>query len=155
MRSLPFFLLTLFVVSSCHEKSSSSPATTAQTDSTLFAGPEQLGDLDDGILSESSGVAASKQNPGYLWTEEDSGNPAEIQLVNKQGDVAGRYTLAGVTNRDWEDIAVGPGPIPGTSYIYVAEIGDNQLRYPVKTIYRFPEPTLDHNKVPVAATISH
>ncbi len=119
----------------------------------LFAQPEQLGDLNDGLLSESSGVAPSKQNPGYLWTEEDSGNPAEIQLINQKGEVAGRYTLAGVDNRDWEDIAVGPGPLPGKSYVYVAEIGDNKLRYPVKIIYRFPEPTLPRNKLPVVDTI--
>ncbi|RYF64969.1 MAG: hypothetical protein EOO39_25690 [Cytophagaceae bacterium] len=105
-------------------------------------------------MSESSGVAGSLQNPGYLWTDEDSGNPAEVQLINKEGEVAGRYTLAGITNRDWEDIAVGPGPIPGKSYVYVAEIGDNQSQYPTKTIYRFPEPTLRKSESTVVETIT-
>ena len=151
MRLLFLFLLTLLISIGCHKKTNSTVNQAA--DSTLFARPEQLGDLADGILSESSGIAASKQNPGYLWTEEDSGNPAEIQLISQKGEVAGRYTLAGVDNRDWEDIAVGPGPIPGKSYVYVADIGDNRLRYPVKIIYRFPEPTVNKHKLPATETI--
>ncbi|MBO0951616.1 hypothetical protein [Fibrella forsythiae] len=167
----PFlFLIAILFVSSCHQKRSNhEPMVTAaadsliqvsytsnqiKTDSALFAKPEQLGDLDDNSLSESSGVAASHQNPGYLWTDEDSGNPAEVQLINKAGEVAGRYTLAGITNIDWEDIAVGPGPMPGKSYVYVAEIGDNSSQRPTKTIYRFPEPTLKKNESTVLETIS-
>ena len=53
----------------------------------------------------------------------------------------GAYTIDGATNVDWEDIAVGPGPQPGTSYLYVADIGDNaSARNPV-VVYRVAEPT--------------
>src|SRR5690606_20653452 len=52
-------------------------------------------------------------------------------------------TLQGARNRDWEDIAVGPGPEPDKNYVYVADIGDNHERYATKYIYRFEEPLID------------
>lgn len=170
MKSLSLFLFVLLIGGGCHKKSKSSgaaasPVTDSLTrvsytvqdiamDTTLFARPERIGELADDRLSESSGIAPSQANPGYLWTEEDSGNPNEIQLINQRGDVVGQCTLAGTTNRDWEDIAVGPGPLPGRPYVYVAEIGDNYLRHPIKTIYRFLEPTVKRGKTPVSETIS-
>jgi hypothetical protein len=48
--------------------------------------------------------------------------------------------LPGIRNRDWEDMAAGPGPDSTKSYVYIAEIGDNDARYEVKYIYRFEEP---------------
>ena len=125
-----------------------------KADTSLFAKPKSVGVMDDAALVEASGLAPSRQNPGYLWTEEDSGNPSEIQLLSEKGTIVARYTLAGLANRDWEDMAVGPGPVPGQSYIYVADIGDNKLRYPTKVIYRFPEPTIAGRSLPVTETIS-
>ena len=46
-------------------------------------------------------------------------------------------------NRDWEDIAVGPGPVDGKNYVYVGEIGDNDAKYRFKRVYRFEEPVLN------------
>jgi hypothetical protein len=123
-------------------------------DTTLFGGPLRVGIMDDPTLTEASGLAPSAKNPDYLWMEEDSGNPNEIQLLDKQGRVAGRFTLTGVDNRDWEDIVVGPGPVAGQSYVYVCEIGDNRLRYPTKVIYRFPEPSLAGKTLPVKESIA-
>lgn len=110
--------------------------------------------MDDPTLVEASGLAPSAKNPGYLWTEEDSGNSNQIQLLTKQGRVVGRFTLTGVENRDWEDIAVGPGPVAGQSYVYVCEIGDNKRRYPIKVIYRFPEPSLAGKILPVNESVT-
>lgn len=118
-------------------------------DTSLFAGPYLVGTLDDPSLVEASGLAPSRQNPGYFWTEEDSGNPNQIQLLDKSGRIAGRFTLTELVNRDWEDIAVGPGPVAGKNYIYLADIGDNKLRYPTKIIYRFPEPSLQGKSLPI------
>ena len=43
-------------------------------------------------------------------------------------------------NRDWEDIALGNGPVAGTNYIYLADIGDNSIDSSQYYIYRFAEP---------------
>jgi hypothetical protein len=65
-----------------------------------------------------------------------------------------RFTLDGVENQDWEDIAVGPGPVPGETYIYLAEIGDNKLVRPEKIVYRFPEPTISGKQLPLEEHIT-
>ncbi|MCX6215520.1 hypothetical protein [Spirosoma sp.] len=125
-----------------------------KVDTTLFGKPRLINTLTDPSLIEASGLAPSLTNPGYLWTQEDSGNPNQIQLLTKTGDIAGRYILDGLTNHDWEDIATGPGPLTGKTYIYLAEIGDNDFKYPEKIIYRFSEPTITGNKLPVKEHIA-
>ena len=45
---------------------------------------------------------------------------------------------------DWEDIAVGPGPEPGVSYVYIGDIGDNLRLRSTISLLRFPEPDLDN-----------
>lgn len=97
--------------------------------------------VNDPSLNEASGIADSKANPGYLWVEQDSGNPPDIYLLQHNGTVLKSIHLAGVVNRDWEDIALASGPAPGKQYLYLAETGDNLLLYPDYAIYRLEEPT--------------
>lgn len=115
---------------------------TIPKDTTLFREARKVGVMHDDDLAEVSGLAASRIHPGYLWAEEDSGNGDQIQLISPTGQIVARFSIEEAKNRDWEDIAVGPGPIPGKSYIYVADIGDNRRWRSEKVIYRFPEPTL-------------
>ncbi|HVW95416.1 MAG TPA: hypothetical protein VHA56_05580 [Mucilaginibacter sp.] len=104
-------------------------------------------------LLEISGVAASRVNPGVLYIHNDSGNPNQVYLTNSNGDNIGTLTLVTVGNRDWEDIAVGPGPVTGTNYIYVGDIGDNDSKYKSVFVYRFPEPDLTGKTLPYTANI--
>lgn len=115
---------------------------TLTQDTTLFKEARKVGVIHDSNLWEISGVAASRNHPGFLWAEEDSGNSDQIQLISPKGNAVARFSVENAKNRDWEDIAVGPGPLPGKSYIYVADIGDNRGWYSEKVIYRFPEPAL-------------
>lgn len=94
-------------------------------------------------LEEASGLVASSRNPGMLWSHNDSGNPPEIFLIDSAAVTKKIFTLSGIRNRDWEDIARGPGPVDSVSYLYVGDIGDNQSHHNKKYIYRFPEPSLD------------
>jgi hypothetical protein len=105
-------------------------------------------------LLEISGVAASRINRGVLYIHDDSGNPNQVYLTNGTGDNIGTLTLTPVGNRDWEDIAVGPGPVAGVNYIYVGDIGDNDLKYSSIFIYRFPEPDLTGKTLPYVADIN-
>ncbi len=111
--------------------------------------------LNDSKFTEASGIGASQVNKGMFYLEEDSGNPNQIQLVDQTCSIAAIYTINGVANRDWEDLAVAPGPMAGISYVYVAEIGDNKSQYPTKFIYRFPEPSLTGKTLPVNETITN
>ncbi len=107
-----------------------------------FARAARLTLLKEKKLGEVSGIAASATNPGLFWVHNDSGNKPEVYLIDRSLKVLLTCRLDGVENRDWEDIAVGPGPEAGKSYLYVGEIGDNEARYQYKMIYRFEEPAL-------------
>jgi hypothetical protein len=92
-------------------------------------------------LVEASGLVESIANPGYLWSLNDGGNPAEVFLIDTLAKIKMVCKLK-VKNRDWEDIAIGAGPNAEKKYLYVADIGDNLGRYDYKYIYRFEEPSL-------------
>ena len=112
-----------------------------QNDSLFELGKSQ-GTNKNKRLEEASGLAASTANPGYFWTLNDSGNPSELFLLNEKAATIKTYAL-NVENRDWEDVALGPGPEENAQYLYVGDIGDNLSRYDVKYIYQLREPSID------------
>lgn len=107
-----------------------------------FLAPKDQGMVKNPSINEASGIVASRKNDGVLWTHNDSGNSAKVYAISSTGETLGEWTIAGAQNRDWEDIAIGPGPVEGETYLYVGDIGDNQALRPSLKIYRFPEPTL-------------
>src|SRR5678816_639683 len=106
----------LFLLCSC-QKNHQSPTIHTVFDSVPITKPLNP------LVNEISGIADSKINPGYLWGQEDSGNPSEIYLINHEGTKKKKIFLAGISNRDWEDIALFNGNI------YIAETGDNAQAY--------------------------
>ena len=90
-------------------------------------------------LEEVSGLAFSKKHPDKFYTHTDSGGESAVYVLDSLGREISKIILDEVDNRDWEDIAVGPGP-NGKSYVYVAEIGDNAGAHKSAKIFRFPEP---------------
>lgn len=108
-----------------------------------FLPGKKLSELTHKKLGEVSGLASSVANPGLFWALNDSGNDPEIFLIDRDLQIRSTYKLEGVKNRDWEDIAIGPGPDSTKKYIYVAEIGDNDAVHRLKYIYRFAEPVAD------------
>jgi hypothetical protein len=105
-----------------------------------FASAVTNGIVDIPLLKEASGVAASRNNPGVLWTENDSGNAAVVYAIDSQGRNLGTYALP--TNIDNEDIGIGPGPVTNVSYLYVTDIGDNNSDRTNIAIYQTPEPAV-------------
>jgi len=94
------------------------------------------------IVNEASGLIASRMQKGVLWTLNDSGDEARIFAIDDKGKLLSEVKLGNATNRDWEDIAIGPGPTKGRSYLYVGEIGDNEAKAPSIIVYRLEEPTI-------------
>jgi hypothetical protein len=107
-----------------------------------YASPRILGQITDRDIDESSGLAASRVNPGLYWTHNDSGDGPFIYALDEKGTSRGVWRVNGARARDWEGIAIGPGPDQSRSYIYVGDIGDNDGRRGDIVIYRFPEPTI-------------
>jgi hypothetical protein len=134
MRKLAFALLLITTVA-CSQQGE-------KVNSTIFLPGKQLAEIKNDKLDELSGLAASVNNPGLLWTLNDSGNKSEIYLVDNQLNIKLTCKLEGAKNRDWEDIAIGPGPEPGKTYVYVGDVGDNLKAFQHKRIFRFEEPVL-------------
>ena len=91
-------------------------------------------------ITEASGMVASRKQNDVLWIHNDSGHSPTVYAVTPQGTLLASYRVMDATLRDWEDIALGPGPEPGQDYLYIGDIGDNQGRYASITVYRVKEP---------------
>jgi hypothetical protein len=110
--------------------------------SATFLPSVDLGDVENPGLSEASGLAASRVNPGYFWSHNDSGNPNVLYYFDDKGKGLRSFELVGATNRDWEDMAI-VGESDGSATIYVADFGDNGAIYTDYTIYWFKEPIIN------------
>lgn len=99
-------------------------------------------------LGEASGLIVGRNSPGILWSINDGkvNQPRNELFANlPDGNSRGYYVLknsggTALSNVDWEDL--GFYDTGGTKYLYVADIGDNDLNRSSVTIYRFAEPTL-------------
>jgi hypothetical protein len=100
------------------------------------------GTMADPSLTEASGLALGVRSPGVLFTHNDSGDTARVVAMTMDGRPLGSFVLAGADAIDWEDMAVGPGPDPGASYLYLGDIGDNPGTRSGITVYRAPEPAV-------------
>jgi hypothetical protein len=101
--------------------------------------------LDHGAVTnvgivEASGLAASRVQQGVYYTHNDSGHTAKVYAIDEQGQHLCTFVLGGWSARDWEDIAVGPGPDEGRSYVYVSDTGDNEAKWPSVCVLRMAEP---------------
>lgn len=112
-----------------------------------FGEAEDLGELAHPEITEASGLAASRTTPGVFWAHNDSGDTTRVFALGPGGENRGVWYLEGITARDWEDIAVGPGPVDSLSYLYIGEIGDNDARYDAIRIYRVAEPRIPNDTV--------
>ena len=106
----------------------------------LYGPPVNVGTLHDKSINESSGLVASRSTPGAYWTHNDDG--PFIYGLNSRGEPLGVFRVSGVQARDWEDIAIGPGPERGKSYLYIGDIGDNEAIRSEIVVYRVAEPAL-------------
>ncbi|MCH7698091.1 MAG: hypothetical protein IH865_04040 [Chloroflexi bacterium] len=105
------------------------------------AGPATMrGTVETELLTEISGLVASRSQEDVLWAHNDSGDVARVFAMAVDGRHLGSYTLAGVEAIDWEDMAIGPGPVEGEDYLYLGDIGDNPAERPEVIVYRVLEP---------------
>lgn len=107
-------------------------------DSTLFSFSKKLAPLE---IVEASGIVTSHTIPGHFWIHDDGGRGV-LHLLNTDGVAIGSVRFQseyGFT--DIEDIALYKDPTTNKSYVYVADIGDNNAVRDIKTISVFEEPT--------------
>jgi hypothetical protein len=104
------------------------------------------GRLQNKEMDEISGIAASGIHKGIYYVHNDSGDTSRFFAITPEGKIVSVIYFKGDAKvklgvLDCEDIAVGIGPAKGKSYVYMGDIGDNNARYPYRTIYRMEEQT--------------
>lgn len=107
-----------------------------------YGTPAKIANLKNPAVNESSGLAASHLNRNVYWTHNDSGDVPFVYAFDSTGESRGVFRVAGAQARDWEDMAVGPGPERGKSYLYLGDIGDNEEKRAEIVVYRVAEPAL-------------
>jgi hypothetical protein len=148
------FFVSCFTLWACNKDKKSSKKIDLDTEYEVISYPDSIiqnldlywpnqnkGNIAE-FLHEVSGIAVSRSNPSILWAHEDHGNLNKIHLIGEEAQYLGYYWIWGVSNRDWEDICIGPGPEVNKSYVYLGDIGDNDAKYNEIYIHRFEEPNL-------------
>lgn len=103
-----------------------------------FGNPRVLGEVLD-PLNELSGLVASRSQPGVLFAHNDSGDTARFFAISAlTGSVQQEFLVQSASNRDWEDIALGPSS-SGTC-LFLGDIGDNARVRTDYALYVVPEP---------------
>ena len=102
-------------------------------------------------LVEASGVVGSTRTDNAFWSQNDSGNEAELFAYDSTGASLGIAIVNGARNRDWEAIATGP--CAEGSCVYIGDIGDNGASRAQVTIWRVSEPMVGDTLTAPAAEL--
>lgn len=109
------------------------------------------------VLTEASGLAASRRAPGMFWAHNDSGAQPLLHAIDGDGRLRGTIRLGGAKAVDWEDMAAFE--LDGQAWLLVADVGDNAAGRRDGQLYVIAEPdpaNLDPGRelvVPVAVRI--
>jgi hypothetical protein len=95
-------------------------------------------------MDEISGIAASGINHDIYYVHNDSGDTSRFFAMQPSGKVKSIIYFKGdpavkLGVADCEDIAAGPGPVDGKSYVYMGDIGDNDAERKYISVYRMEE----------------
>ncbi|XP_052761671.1 uncharacterized protein LOC128204300 [Mya arenaria] len=120
--------------------------TTQSGYSVSFLPGKVVGHVTFPLLTETSGICASRRYKDVLYTHNDSGGLNRIFALNgTSGDHLLTIYIEGATHQDWEDIAYGPcgtSSSAGGYCIFVADTGGNAGGL-ANTIFRIAEPQVD------------
>ena len=116
-----------------------------------WGSPEVAGLVTDKAMDEISGLAASRTHPGHYWAINDSGNTAQLHLMDAAGKHRGSVDVAGARNIDWEDLA--SFELNGRHYLLVSDTGDNGGIRQDLALHVFEEPTDLSQPVALAWTV--
>ena len=99
-----------------------------------------LGYLENSEISEASGIAVSRLNEDVLWIINDGGHKPNVFAVGMDGTNIGGFRLRNAQNVDWEDLSAFR--FGNTSYLLIADVGDNQAQRKEYQLYIVPEPEI-------------
>ena len=103
-----------------------------------FDTPSRSGKIDRDAISESSGLAVSRDYVDTFWTHNDSGDDARFFAVSSDGEDLGTVRLTAATATDWEAMSIGP--CGAQTCLFIGDVGDNNAQRQGITVWRVPEP---------------
>jgi hypothetical protein len=100
-------------------------------------GVRLLARISDLRIKESSGVIASRRYADVFWTHNDGGGPKKqvLYAIDLAGNTRAFFSVIDVTLQDWEDLA-----IDDTGHLYIGDIGNNDAKRDMLTVYEIDEP---------------
>ncbi|MBW8366600.1 MAG: hypothetical protein K0M70_01925 [Arenimonas sp.] len=104
-----------------------------------WGSPELAGLVTHEAMDEISGLAASRTHPGRYWAINDSGNTAQLHLMDDRGRHQASVDVVGAKNVDWEDLA--SFELDGRNYLLVSDTGDNGGIRQDLALHVFEEPS--------------
>ncbi len=119
-----------------------------------FGPPIHVGNLLDPELVEVSGLAASGRRDDLLWAVNDSGNPTRLYAISPAGEPRGTFDVDvgdAADDSDWEDLA--SFPFEGTSYLLIADVGDNWSWRRSVRLWVVAEPDLAASATPLVPAV--
>lgn len=102
----------------------------------------KLGKVKSDQLQEISGIVPSVRYKGCFWVHNDSGDEANVYLIDSNANLLHTVHLQDVQAVDFEEIAWFHDE-NGLYRLIVGDIGDNLARRGDIAFYSFPEPTVD------------
>jgi len=122
------------------------PSCSTEGPFTRFTPPQRFGEamvagnLANPQIKEASGMAPSRLYPTVLWVINDGGNDAMLYAVGIDGADLGTFRVDGARNHDWE--ALASFQLQGTSYLLIADVGDNWEQRQNSFLYVIEEPSI-------------
>ncbi|MEO7962618.1 MAG: hypothetical protein ABIT38_01780, partial [Gemmatimonadaceae bacterium] len=107
-------------------------------------------------LVEGSAAVMSEQQPGVLFTINDSGHDPYLYAIDTLGADRGAWRVTKARDVDWESLSQGTcggdkadsspardeRPVDGDACLYIGDTGDNEATRRSRTIYRVREPVV-------------
>lgn len=113
----------------------------AQSFKIRYGNAEEIGVIANSRINEASGLASSYNTTGAFWVHNDSGDGPNLFLVDSTGNTLASGSVFNATSRDWEDMA--SFVYKDTSYLLVADVGDNPINKSEYWLYLIKEPEYD------------
>jgi hypothetical protein len=115
-----------------------------------------VGTITDERISESSGLAVSREAPDCLWVHNDSGDSPRIFLIEATGRTRNVVELPDAAAVDWEDMC--SFTLNGVNWLLIADVGDNQRQRSAKnnpcSLYLLREPAATRTPIGVSAAVA-
>ena len=124
--------------------------TEAASDLSPYGPGRIVGRLEDNQLAECSGMDLSRASSNIFWAINDGHRSPFLFAFAKNGQSLGRIWVKGAENRDWEGLDTFVWN--GRPMILIADIGDNQRKYDMHTLYIVEEPLLRKDRFDSPAT---